>query len=630
MLLPSLLGAPASYERLRLHELVVRSDVIVTGEITAVGEDTFEFTVDDVVLGAPVPARLRLKQFQSWTCHARWAAYQRGQRLMLYLRMDASHSPGYFILGAGDEGEMPFLGDSVVMDGAHDYRVRGHAVKRHKVTGGTINGSKLAYLELRAAILGFREHFNWRFDSRKRLTLWSRNGLDAVANYARTSEIARHLSDSAQSSREWVGVRPAPDVLIERPGPGKMAASTTESPGPFLVRKNRGLVRGMFDLPRGRNQFSMALIGDVDGDGIGDLALGDPMASSSRGKRHGELWILFLDEQGNVRGRTEMSAEIAGFPARMNEFAALGKSVAALGDLDGDGVPDLVVGAPGWGGDSDRRGGAWVLFLKRDGTLKQARELGASEALLAIGVGEDFGLGNSLANLGDLDGDGTIELALGQDPGFDLQKKRAGRSILIVSLDGNAHVKSLRQIHEERDGFGADSSWLGDALCAVGDVDGNGTPDLAIADSGVDDGGDVRGAVWIVFLDKRLEILRKQRISNWFGNFEGPLRDWARFGTALGAPGDVDRDGVPDLLVGSSKRVWTLLLKPDGTVREHTETALEDKAIGAQLSFGGAIACPPLPAAGAASEVLILGGSVPDLSALWWLRLGTDGTLCSR
>ncbi|WP_412069356.1 FG-GAP-like repeat-containing protein [Rubrivirga sp. IMCC43871] len=78
-------------------------------------------------------------------------------------------------------------------------------------------------------------------------------------------------------------------------------------------------------------------------------------------------------------------------------------AAAPLGDLDGDGRPELAVGAYG---DDGGRGAVWVLSLRSDGTVHAARPIRLDSA-----PGDRFG--TSVAALGDLDGDGGADLLLG-------------------------------------------------------------------------------------------------------------------------------------------------------------------------------------------------------------------------
>lgn len=58
-----------------------------------------------------------MKRFENWTCHGRWTPYAVGQRLMVFLRRDKVDETRLFVMGAGDEGELPFVGGDVVTEG---------------------------------------------------------------------------------------------------------------------------------------------------------------------------------------------------------------------------------------------------------------------------------------------------------------------------------------------------------------------------------------------------------------------------------------------------------------------------------------------------------------------------------
>jgi hypothetical protein len=239
-----------------------------------------------------------------------------------------------------------------------------------------------------------------------------------------------------------------------------------------------------------------------------------------------------------------------------------------------------------------------------------------------MGVGDGYGIGKSLASLGDLDGDGTIELAVGQyrriSPPTD-----AGRSVLILSLRKDGSVAGVRQIDGRADGFVSRSSWFGDALVALGDVDGNGIGDLAISDTYDDDGGEVRGAVWICFLDEELHLIGKQEISDWAGGYEGVLKDWSRLGLSLAAPGDLDGDGVPDLVAGGSDAIHTLFLDRDGTVKRWVDVSEGQGGFSEAGTLGRSIA---LLRDGDRRRVAV-GGAIGEEHVVWLLELLPEGTV---
>ncbi len=113
--------------------------------------------------------------------------------------------------------------------------------------------------------------------------------------------------------------------------------------------------------------FSVAALGDLDGDGIEDLAVGAP-SDDDGGFDQGAVWILFLNANGTVSSEQKISATAGCFGGVLVGGDLFGSSVAALGDLDGDGIEDLAVGAI-WDDDGGTNQGAvWILFLCPDTT----------------------------------------------------------------------------------------------------------------------------------------------------------------------------------------------------------------------------------------------------------------------
>ena len=322
---------------------------------------------------------------------------------------------------------------------------------------------------------------------------------------------------------------------------------------------------------------AVAALGDLDGDGVEDLAVGAP------GYYHlGAVWILFLRTDGSVKAYREIGAGDAVFGGEAKVDDQLGASLAALGDLDGDGVTELAVGVPqdddgGSAAGNADRGAVWVLFLRSDGTPKRAQKISA----LAGGFGGRLDaydrFGEALAALGDLDGNGTTELAVGapwDDDGGSGDNQRG--AVWVLSLDSGGSVAGARKISAVQGGFAgalAQGNAFGSALCAPGDVDGDGTRELVVGAPGDADGSQQAGAAWVLFLRPDGTVRAQQKISATHGGFTGALSQGALFGGSIAAPGDLDRDGVVDIVVGAphssaqGSSAWVVFLNADGTVR---------------------------------------------------------------
>ena len=249
--------------------------------------------------------------------------------------------------------------------------------------------------------------------------------------------------------------------------------------------------------------------GDIDGDGTPDLAV-------STGS---EVWILFLRPDGSVRTGRDLSPGSNGFPVVPSFegsgnafFLRFGTALDGLGDFDGNGVPDLLVGAREWlfeGGI----GHVWLVLLESDGSVGSTVQINSSTlgfwpipnpCVLWYDDG-DFGVG--AAAVGDLDGNGVTDLAIGASRGYFFCCGEGSAWLVMLNADGSVASS------EEIDGgppYGMPISPLdlfGYDVAGPGDIDGDGRPDLAIGapaafgtpDPGCEYNEDPLGLAWLIF-----------------------------------------------------------------------------------------------------------------------------------
>ena len=352
---------------------------------------------------------------------------------------------------------------------------------------------------------------------------------------------------------------------------------------------------------------SVVSLGDLDGDGIVDMAVG-AIRDDGNGQGRGAVYVLFMNADGTVSSHQEISDTQSGFSTTLENRDNFGSALANLGDLDGDGVTDIAVGARQDNDGGLDRGAVYVLFLNTDGTVKSHQKISNMAGNFTAGLNDNDAFGASLSSLGDLDGDGIGDLAVGAPGDNDGGGSRGAVHMLFLNADGT--VKESQTISDTYGGLSADLSngdRFGKSVTTLGDLDGDGVIDLAVGAVGDDDGGTEsfhnRGAVYVLFLNPDGTVKAEQKISDISGSFSGALGNNDEFGDSLTGIGDLDGDGVLDLAVGTpgdddgmgnNGAVYILFLNTDGTVKSHQKISDTEGNFTATLNnlpyFGSSVA----------------------------------------
>lgn len=382
--------------------------------------------------------------------------------------------------------------------------------------------------------------------------------------------------------RTSASVPPLPGILFVL---ALAATPAAQSPGEVLWHQKISAAKG--NGPRGlraNDQFgrAAAALGDVDGDGVCDLAvgaLGDDDGTGDDTLQYGSCWILFMNRDGTCRDHYEISKTSAGLP--LDPGDEWGRSVRELGDWDLDGVPDVMVGTCYDDDNGTDKGAFYLLFLRRDGSVREWRKISELSGGFTGDLDPDDQFGRGLCVLGDLDLDGVPEIGVGSIRDDDGGRNRGAYWILFMRRDGT--VRSYTKLSDTSGGFQSTLSDYGEFAfdCAVlGDRDGDGIQDIAICAPDQKTDGNQQGAVFVVYLNRNGTSKRDFRIAENYAGFVGDMLDYNdEFGACIDNLGDLDRDGIADIAVGAGKdddgptgsfdrgAVYVLFLNADATVK---------------------------------------------------------------
>lgn len=310
---------------------------------------------------------------------------------------------------------------------------------------------------------------------------------------------------------------------------------------------------------------------------------------------------------GTVKSWSKISSTEGGFTGELQFNDSFGLDLAAAGDIDGDGVMDLIVGNSGDDAMSssltDDFGAVWVLMLNPDGSVKEHRKIGLGEGGFTGALKRSDWFGYGVESAGDLDGDGNFDLWIGA--GGDDQAGNGHGAFYTLFLDDNGNVREHRKVVDGAD-FPAEVDnldHLGFSVARLADMDGDGVDEAVVGAVFDDDGGFTAGAYYLHFMNADGSVKSTQKVSTLTGGNTPELGPLDEFGRALANAGDVDGDGLDDLIVGAfgdptagplSGAAYLLFLEADGTVREFVKYTLGSGGfagiLGPQDRFGASVA----------------------------------------
>ncbi|MDZ7375399.1 MAG: dockerin type I domain-containing protein [candidate division KSB1 bacterium] len=289
--------------------------------------------------------------------------------------------------------------------------------------------------------------------------------------------------------------------------------------------------------------YSMAGAGDVNGDGFSDFMVA-AYHNYLHGWNSGGVYLI----TGALNQRWGMNVDIEAAATAVfrgsQDYDMVGYCVAGKGDFNGDGLSDMIIGAPGtWDRMPESPGWAYLVFGKKEMDWGKDYQLEASADVKIVGEKPLDQFGYAVSFVGDINHDGYDDIICGA-PYRNQYQKWDGKAYLILGAaqgwDGN-HLVAKKAVASFV--FPAEQALTGYSVAGVGDVNQDGTPDFVIGVPGANVACLILGRPAV---DWGLDFDLRNADSKFWGEVDG---DYA--GSWISAANDVNHDGYPDFMISA-------------------------------------------------------------------------------
>lgn len=366
-------------------------------------------------------------------------------------------------------------------------------------------------------------------------------------------------------------IKPGFDVMIESLAASSQTITIYSPITSFelggLDGSNGFFINGITEGGRLGGEVSNA--GDINGDGFDDFIIGASSGFANGLYNAGQVYIVFGSSgfQAQAGNNIEFDLEALdgsnGFSITgLGGLNALGVSISGIGDFNGDGIDDFIVGAPGVANQS---GDSYVIFGTRDGYDAEfdLTSLDGTNGFVLYGDAARDGSGSAVSNAGDVNGDGFADIIVGAR-GVDGVGENSGEAYVVFGSASGVFPNLYLNGLDGTNGFIISSPTagveLGLSVSSAGDFNGDGFDDILVSAPGIEPDENLpTGETYIIFgsgsgFSSHVDLANLSssegltifglRGNGFRGQFDGN-------GLSVSGVGDINGDGLDDILIGA-------------------------------------------------------------------------------